>query len=227
MIFNKHLELKGKHALFSPSQPAWLRYDTEKLVNRLYSQYAAAMGTCIHEFAAIQITLEHKITSKRALTDAVENYIYQKYYDEDYEEVTTYGKNLLNVTPVFVHNNYENLKSYINDAIALHMTPEQGLIFSEELFGHADAISFEDNKLRIHDLKTGESGDFEQLEVYACLFCFEYDVKLADISVELRLYKHDQVLIFEPTVEDLAPIMDFIATNFKYVADAKKQGGWQ
>ena len=227
MIFNKHLELKGKHALFSPSQPAWLRYDEGKLVDRLYSQYAAAIGTCIHEYAAMQITLKHKITSKRALTDAIEDYVYQKFYDEDYEEVSAYGQNLLNVTPVAVHNAYETIKSYVNDAITFKMTPEQPLIFSDEFFGTADAISFDDGVLRIHDLKTGVSGEIEQLEVYAALFCLEYDVKPIDISIELRLYKQNEVLVFEPTIEDLAPIMDIISTNAKFIADAKKQGGWQ
>lgn len=35
------------------------------------------------------------------------------------------------------------------------MTPEQVLYYSENCFGTADTISFDNKTLRIHDLKTG------------------------------------------------------------------------
>ena len=50
----------------------------------------------------------------------------------------------------------------------------------------------------------------EQLEVYAALFCLEYKVKPTDIEMELRLYQSDDILISNPTVEDIVPIMDKI-----------------
>ena len=41
-------------------------------------------------------------------------------------------------------------------------------VYSERFFGTADAISFRNNVLRIHDLKTGKGPvHMEQLEVYA------------------------------------------------------------
>ena len=68
--------------------------------------------------------------------------------------------------------------------------------------------------LRIHDLKTGKIGNIEdhieQLEVYAALFCLEYKVKPGDISMELRVYKNDEVFVHRPTAEDILPIMDKI-----------------
>ena len=53
--FNNHDNLKGKHALFPPSQSAWLRYDEEKIAEKVKNQYRTTLGTEIHDFAASQI----------------------------------------------------------------------------------------------------------------------------------------------------------------------------
>ena len=100
--------------------------------------------------------------------------------------------------------------SYVNDAIGFKMSTEVVLYYSEYFFGTADAISFRNNFLRIHDLKTGNSGHMEQLEVYAALFCLEYKIKPGEIKMELRLYKNDEVIVHNPTAEDILPIMDKI-----------------
>ena len=107
----------------------------------------------------------------------------------------------------------KTLNAYVNDAIGFKMTPEQILFYSDNCFGTADAIAFRGDLLRIHDLKTGAiPAHMEQLEVYAALFCLEYKVKPADIRMELRLYQSDDILVANPTVEDIAPIMDKIIT---------------
>lgn len=105
----------------------------------------------------------------------------------------------------------KTLYSYVNDAIGYKMSTEVVLFYSERFFGTADAISFRDNMLRIHDLKTGKTpAKMEQLEVYAALFCLEYKVKPGEIDMELRLYQNDTVLVHNPTAEDILPIMDKI-----------------
>ena len=108
----------------------------------------------------------------------------------------------------------KTLYAYVNDAIGFKMSTEVVLFYSNRFFGTADAISFRDGMLRIHDLKTGKSGKIEdhieQLEVYAALFCLEYKVKPGDINIELRVYKNDEVLYHNPTAEDILPIMDKI-----------------
>ena len=108
----------------------------------------------------------------------------------------------------------KTLYAYVNDAIGFKMSTEVVLYYSDYFFGTADAISFRDGMLRIHDLKTGKSGKIEshieQLEVYAALFCLEYKGKPGEINMELRLYKQDEVLIHKPTAEDILPIMDKI-----------------
>lgn len=108
----------------------------------------------------------------------------------------------------------KTIYEYVNDAIGFKMSTEVVLFYSERFFGTADAISFRNGMLRIHDLKTGKSGKIEdhmeQLEIYAALFCLEYKVKPGDISMELRVYKNDEVLVHNPTAEDILPIMDKI-----------------
>lgn len=105
----------------------------------------------------------------------------------------------------------KTLYTYVNDAIGFKMSTEVVLFYSERFFGTADSISFRDNFLRIHDLKTGKiKADMEQLEIYAALFCLEYKVKPESIGMELRLYQNDEVIYHNPTPEDIHAIMDKI-----------------
>lgn len=118
----------------------------------------------------------------------------------------------------------KTLNMYVNDAIGYKMTPEQILCYSENCFGTADAIMFRNGLLRIHDLKTGViPAHMEQLEIYAALFCLEYHIKPSDISMELRIYQNDEILYHNPTVEDIAPIMDKIITFDKIIRDIKER----
>ena len=105
----------------------------------------------------------------------------------------------------------KTIYSYVNDAIGFNMSTEVILFYSERFFGTADAISFRNNFLRIHDLKTGTTPvHMEQLLIYAALFCLEYKIKPGDIKIELRIYQNDEILVHEPTAEDILPIMDKI-----------------
>jgi hypothetical protein len=118
----------------------------------------------------------------------------------------------------------KTLNMYVNDAIGFKMTPEQPLYYSENCFGTADAISFRNKMLRIHDFKSGViPARMEQLEIYAALFCLEYKVNPADINIELRIYQSDQILYHNPTVEDIVPIMDKIITFDKLINKIKSE----
>lgn len=100
---------------------------------------------------------------------------------------------------------------YINDAIKYRMICEQVLFYSENCFGTADTIAFRYNKLRIHDLKTGVvKGSVHQLEVYAALFCLEYDKDPFSIKIELRIYQADEVVVYDADPEDIMYIMEKI-----------------
>lgn len=105
----------------------------------------------------------------------------------------------------------KTLYAYVNDAIGFKMSTEVVLYYSDFFFGTADAISFRDGLLRIHDLKTGVTKvHIEQLMIYAALFCLEYKVKPEDIEMELRIYQNNEVLYHNATAEDIRPIMDKI-----------------
>lgn len=175
MRFNQHYNLEGKHAPFSPSQSAWLRYDDQKAAEVFLNLKASELGTKLHEWAKTTIDLRIKQPKSN-----------------------------------------KTLYSYVNDAIGFDMDTEVVLYYSDRFFGTADAISFKKNKLRIHDLKTGKVGDIkkhmEQLEIYAALFCLEYRIKPGDIEMELRVYKNNEVLVHNPTAEDILPIMDKIVS---------------
>ena len=170
MQFNSHKTLEGLHAIFSPSQPAWLRYTDDKAVEYMNNKQAAEMGTILHAWAKQTIDLGIKQPKSK-----------------------------------------KTLYAYVNDAIGYRMSTEVILYYSPRFFGTADSISFRNNHLRIHDLKTGKSPvHIEQLLVYAALFCLEYKVKPSDIDITLRIYQNDDYVQIEPTAEDIVPIMDRI-----------------
>ncbi len=119
----------------------------------------------------------------------------------------------------------KTLNMYVNDAIGFKMQPEQVLYYSDNCFGTADAIIFRNNLLRIHDLKTGVTkAHMEQLEIYAALFCLEYNKKPGEIDIELRIYQNNEIVIHHPTAEDILPIMDKIVTFDKIIEKLKMEG---
>ena len=61
----------------------------------------------------------------------------------------------------------------------------------------------------------------KQLEIYAAIFCLEYGYKPGDIEIELRIYQNDEVLVHNPTADDILPIMDRIITADKIIESMK------
>lgn len=61
MRFHKHSNLEGKHSFLTPSSPAWLRYDDQKLERRFMEHLAHIRGTQEHDFAAKAIQLGHRM----------------------------------------------------------------------------------------------------------------------------------------------------------------------
>ena len=103
------------------------------------------------------------------------------------------------------------LNLYVNDAIGYKMQPEQVLYYSDNFFGTADAISFRNKELRIHDLKTGVTpAHMEQLFIYAALFCLEYRYKVSELKIETRLYQSNEVIVAKPDELIISPIMEKI-----------------
>lgn len=123
-------------------------------------------------------------------------------------------------------DNGQTLNSYINDAIGYRMTPEVTLVATDNCFGTADAVSFEerDGLLRIHDLKNGvHEASMEQLRLYAAIFCIEYGYRPSDINIQLRIYQNDDVKIEEPTSHDIYWLISRIRTSDSILEECKKE----
>ena len=206
--FIDHSELEGTHALFSPSQSSWLRYDEEQIAGRVLSQYRAPIGTEIHEYAAMRIDNSHKVTNIKALVQGIEEYIYTKYkFLSPNLKVPDYYQKLIENVGLLPRDVFETVRSYINDGIFFKMVTEQPIKYSDRIYGTADTIAFRESVgpnskkyfLRIHDLKTGSTDSrMEQLATYAALFCLEYGpiygFKPSEIEYELRMYKNNEIL---------------------------------
>ena len=208
MKFINHSELKGKHSLLAPSQPYWLEYTEEKLYQKYVSNYAQSMGTALHDLA--ETLIKNGIKLKKTDKNLV---------------VVHLLKSGIPKPAIDIDRIYNNFMTYVNDAIGFKLTPEQPLIYSEYCFGTADAISFRNNLLRIHDYKSGTiPAKMEQLMIYAALFCLEYKYKPGEIDMELRIYQNDVVIFDNPTAEDIAPIMDKIIQFNKLLERIDEEG---
>lgn len=211
MIFNKHLNLEGKHALLGGSKYHWINDESkDEKLKRIRSFYISDLGTALHLVAQKRIKYGFKLSrndKKSVIIDILEAGIPEIVLRSiDFDSV------------------FENLQAYVNDAIGFKMTPEQILYYSDFCFGTADTIAFRDNFLRIHDLKTGlMPAHIEQLEVYASLFCLEYKIKPIDIQMELRIYQNNEVLIHNPEVDEIVPIMDQIIAYNKFIMKFQKE----
>lgn len=211
MIWNKHSNLEGRHAFLSPSKYTWLDDTDDELIKRLCATYAAPVGTLLHAKAYEFITYKSRMTrnEKRSV------FIYL----------------LANGIPRVVADNlnfddiFSNLCNYVNDAVSFRMDPEIPLYFSEECFGTADAISHDEKNriLRIHDLKTGVTpAKMDQLYIYAALFFLEYSyVKMSETNIELRIYQNNDIIVENPSVSDILPIMEKIKTKSNFIAQQK------
>lgn len=121
---------------------------------------------------------------------------------------------------------YPILAAYVNDAIDFGMTPELMLFHSFNCYGTADVLSFEEATmfLRIHDLKTGVTkASFDQLYVYAAIFCFEYDFLPFEIDGELRIYQNE-VLCVDIDRQYLAHAYDMIQTSNEWIEEHRMGG---
>lgn len=76
MNFNAHSNLDGRHAVLSPSNYYWLKYDDDKLYTTYLNMLAKEHGTELHDFAAQCIRLNQKLpkstkTLNRYVNDAI------------------------------------------------------------------------------------------------------------------------------------------------------------
>jgi hypothetical protein len=124
-------------------------------------------------------------------------------------------------------NSKKTICAYVNDAIKYGMEVEKLLYFSPYCFGTADAIVWNEKQrlLRIHDLKTGVTpAHIEQLVIYAAIFCLQYKDQIPPLGafgIELRIYQLDNVIIHQPSEDEIAMVMGKIVAATKLL-DAYK-----
>lgn len=207
MIFNKHSELEGRHAILSPSKPYWMNYDDDSLGRYFTSTYATEIGTLVHEYACdrIRFKLPLDVENDEAKTGLLMHLL----------------KNGIPFRAIELDRIFQNVVPYVNDAIGYQMDPEVHLKYSELCFGTADAIGVRRNQLRIHDLKTGTSpAHMDQLLIYSALFFHEYkrDYKPKTMKVELRIYQNNDIIIHQPEPEEIIRAMDTIVHDDKVLS---------
>lgn len=117
------------------------------------------------------------------------------------------------------------LGMYINDCIRFRMTPEVVLFYSENCFGTADAIVCRYGKLRISDYKSGVTkASIHQLEIYAALFCLEYNVHPWDLKIQLRIYQFNKCHTYDADPDFVLFIMSQII-SFDQQLNELRNGG--
>lgn len=149
--------------------------------------------------------------------------------------------------------NKDSLNMFVNDAIGYKMAPEQGLFYSFNCYGTADAISYRKNVLRIHDLKTGEiEAHMKQLYIYAAVFCLDYsrvvsdlrkkgmddigianrlDLKVSELHFEpekmediiLRIYQFNEIKEEHPDPQDIRNLMNIIIHEDQVLKNLKAE----
>lgn len=209
MIFNRHSDLEGKHAILSASSWRWLNDDADSLRRRLASQYSPMIGTILHSVACKHIKYRIKLNKydkKNVMLELLSNGIPGMVID-------TLDFDLM----------FENLMTYVNDAIGFKMTPEVILYYSHNFFGTTDAIRYDENLrfLRIHDYKSGLlQAHMEQLIIYAALFCLEYRIKPFEIATtELRIYQKNEILFHNPEPEEIMQASNKIVEFDKFLKE--------
>lgn len=194
MIWHDHSKLSGTHAFLSASQPSWRKKDEGELIEAKKNSYSQQIGTLLHAYAADCIKYREKLrkTDQKGVK-----------FDLMRKGIPEYVIDMDRIFPTFMN--------YVNDAIGYRLKPEMVLYYSDECYGTADAIEVDGNILRIHDLKTGvKPARMEQLMIYAGLFFLEYGMKLESIKPELRIYQMDEVLIYNPDMDEVREVMDDI-----------------
>lgn len=213
MNFNRHFAQEGKHAILSASSWRWINDDKDSLVKRITSSYAQSIGTILHGLAYRHIKYRikmNKYDKKNVMLELLSNGIPGIVIDSiDFDRM------------------FENLMAYVNDGVGFKLSPEVVLYYSDNFFGTADAIGFNENDriLRIHDYKSGViPAHIEQLEIYAALFCLEYRFKPHEINTHLQIYQSADVLYHNPEPGEIKEIIDKIVEYDKFLNQIRLEG---
>lgn len=199
------------HAPFSPSQPAWLKYSDEQVIETYKNKLRPDIGTEIHDWASHQITLFQKPSGIKEVERGVKTHIYEKYMlDISKLYNPKYGTMLLKHIRYLPGDAYLSTKMFVSDCIGFRMESEVELPLSDMIGGTADAVRYypKENLLRVSDLKTGSRpAKIEQVFTYAALYCHEYRLDPLKTNFETRIYQNGEIYIEQPEGEDINDIL--------------------
>lgn len=226
MIWEDHSKdiPKGRHALFSGSQYSWtnIKAETdedfeETLRTRYYNSFAKDVGTLIHAWACDRIRF--RMNAVKSDSKSLLIYII-KCYEANRDYIPR------SVASYYVEKCFPNVMAYIKDANGFRLDPEVDLKYADDFYGTADAILYKKGEfLRIHDLKTGTTpASLRQLEIYAAFCCLEYNIDPASVDIELRIYQNEEILVGNPTGEDIKTLMDQVRRTKIIFEKIKKEG---
>ncbi len=209
---HKHKEWEGKHSFLSPSSHRLDKdLNEDDFLAMMRSQYAAAIGTALHEKACFRINKKLRVRDKTHAADMILDKLVESDIPRAIIEPGEFA---------------ETFMAYVNDAIGYDMFAEVPIGVSDDAFGTVDALTFDykTKLLRIFDLKTGRiPAKPEQLIEYAAYFCIEYKFKPGEIKTELRIYQSGEITTIEPTASDILPFMTRIKRGDKILK--KLNGG--
>ena len=209
---HKHKEWEGKHSFLSPSSHRLDKdLNEEDFLRMLRSDYAAAIGTALHEKACFRINNKLRVRDKTHASDMIVDKLVDAKIPRAIIEPGEFA---------------ETFMAYVNDCIGYDMYAEVPVGVSDDAFGTVDALIFDykTKLLRIFDLKTGRIPSRpEQLIEYAAYFCIEYKLKPGEIKTELRIYQSGEITTIEPTAPDILPFMSRIKRGDKIMK--KLNGG--
>lgn len=206
MNWNRHSGLEGSHAFLSASKYTWLGKSNEEIVQSYTNSFSQMIGTLMHSYAADSIKYREKLRksdAKGAKFDLLRSGVPEFAID--------------------IRSFFPTVMRYVNDSIDYMMDPEVLLYYSDLCFGTADAIQFNGDILRIHDLKTGVTpAKMDQLMIYSALFYHEYSYKPERTRTELRIYQSDDVLVYEPEPEQIREVMKAIEEKDRVLQKMKE-----
>lgn len=159
--------------------------------------------------------------------DQIRNYIYTQQAAARGTRLHELAENLIR-EGLKLRGSTQTLTAFVNDVIGYGMTPEVALKYTDNCFGHTDAISLDRGVLRVHDLKTGSGPvHMEQLEIYAALFLMEYErvfgVNPANTKVNLRIYQNDDVQEFAPDKDRMEELIFLIKERDSWVEESLQE----
>lgn len=223
MIWKTHLDIKNTHALFSASQHSWLNYDDDQIRAKRVNANRAMIGTLLHAFCHKQIVTSDRIRSVSEAIGRFKTFVTNLYWDEKEDCLKQEGVKIMTAIKFVPKEMYLSVMMFINDAIGFHMESEKELKYSDVLYGTADAISFNNSELRVHDLKTGLKPieDPTQLVIYCALFCLDYKVSPEQCKrIIVCVYQNGEIKSCEVSVEQLSKVIE----RMKHVNEVSEGG---